>query len=139
MPMPEMPADLHNEESPIDILEEIIANQQIKNQGKDVKISEKPSKSEASGLHIVFKVQIAALINKRDVNHKVFMGLSGLSIEKSKEFNRYLYRPTRSYKQAEIAKKYVISKGFKKAFVVAYVNGIRTSAWEAAKWKQQAP
>lgn len=139
MPVPEMPADLHNEESPIDILEEIIANQQIKNQGKDVKISEKPSKSEASGLHIVFKVQIAALINKRDVNHKVFMGLSGLSIEKSKEFNRYLYRPTRSYKQAEIAKKYVISKGFKKAFVVAYVNGIRTSAWEAAKWKQQAP
>ena len=77
------------------------------------------------------------MINRRDVNHKVFRGLSGLSTEKFKEFHRYLYRPTASYQQAKIAQQHVISKGFTKAFIVAYVNGSRTSAWEVAKLRNQ--
>ena len=80
---------------------------------------------------VIYVVQIAA--HKRDVNHKVF-GLGGLSIEKFKEFHRYLYRPTTSYKQAKMFQRHVmISKGFKKSFIVAYVNGKRTSAWEVAR------
>ena len=31
----------------------------------------------------------------------------------------------------------MISKGFTKAFIVAYVNGTRTSAWEVAKLNNQ--
>ena len=53
--------------------------------------------------------------------------------EKFKEFHRYLYRPTTSYKHAKMAQRHVISKGFKKSFIVAYVNGKRTSAWEVAR------
>ena len=86
---------------------------------------------------IVYVVQIAALINRRDVNHKVFRGLRGLSTEKFREFHRYLYRPTTSYQQAKIAQRHVISKGFTTAFIVAYVNGTRTSAWEVAKHNNQ--
>ena len=86
---------------------------------------------------IVYVVQIAALINRRDINHEVFRGLTGLSTEKFKDFHRYLYSPTASYQQAKIAQQHVISKGFTKAFIVAYVNGSRTSAWEVAKMNNQ--
>ena len=82
---------------------------------------------------IVYVVQIAALINRKDINHKVFRGLRGLSIEKYREFHRYLYKPTSSYQKAKIAQQKVISKGFTNSFIVAYVNGIRTSASEVAK------
>ena len=86
---------------------------------------------------VIYVVQIAALINRRDVNHKVFRGLTGLSTEKFREFHRYLYRPSASYQQAKIAQRHVISKGFTKAFIVAYVTGTRTSAREVAKLKNQ--
>ena len=78
---------------------------------------------------VVYVVQVAALIDKKDVNHKIFNGLDGLSVEKSGDFYRYLYRSTKSYDQAETAQRYVISKGFTKAFIVAYVDGVRISGF----------
>ncbi|MGB2370095.1 MAG: OmpA family protein, partial [Flavobacteriaceae bacterium] len=123
------PVNLPNEKSPADTLDAIVAKLKA-NQTTSTSFNAQKALADAD---IVYVVQIAALINRRDVNHKVFRGLSGLSTEKFREFHRYLYRPTASYQQAKIAQQHVISKGFTKAFIVAYVNGTRTSAWEVAK------
>jgi len=128
-----MPANLPNENAPADTLDTIVAKLKAKHNSSS---SFNPQKALADA-DIVYVVQIAALINRKDVNHKVFRGLSGLSTEKFREFHRYLYRPTASYQQAKIAQRHVISKGFRKAFIVAYVNGTRTSAREVAKLNNQ--
>ena len=127
------PVNLPNENAPADTLDTIVAKLKAKHNSS----SSFNAQKALAGADIVYVVQIAALINRRDVNHKVFRGLSGLSTEKFKEFHRYLYRPTASYQQAKIAQQHVISKGFTKAFIVAYVNGSRTSAWEVAKLRNQ--
>ena len=124
-----LPENLPNEKAPADTLNEIVA--QIK--ANNNYLTSTNMQSILDQAEVIYVVQIAALINRRDVNHKVFRGLGGLSIEKFKEFHRYLYRPTTSYKQAKMAQRHVISKGFKKSFIVAYVNGKRTSAWEVAR------
>ena len=127
------PVNLPNEKAPADTLDAIVAKLKAK-QNSSSSFNAQKALADAD---IVYVVQIAALINRRDVNHKVFRGLSGLSTEKFREFHRYLYRPTASYQQAKIAQRHVISKGFTKAFIVAYVNGTRTSAWEIAKLNNQ--
>jgi outer membrane protein OmpA-like peptidoglycan-associated protein/tetratricopeptide (TPR) repeat protein len=127
------PVNLPNEKAPADTLDAIVAKLKAK-QNSSSSFNAQKALADAD---IVYVVQIAALINRRDVNHKVFRGLSGLSTEKFREFHRYLYSPTASYQQAKIAKQHVISKGFTKAFIVAYVNGARTSAWEVAKLNNQ--
>ena len=127
------PVNLPNEKAPADTLDDIVAKLKV-NKNNSVSFNLQNVLADAD---IVYVVQIAALINRRDVNHKVFRGLSGLSTEKFREFHRYLYRPTASYQQAKIAQRHVISKGFTKAFIVAYVNGIRTSAREVAKLNNQ--
>ena len=123
-----LPENLPNEKAPADTLNDIVAQIKANNN-----IASNNMQTILNQSEVIYVVQIAALINRRDVNHKVFRGLGGLSIEKFKEFHRYLYRPTTSYKQAKMAKRHVISKGFKKSFIVAYVNGKRTSAWEVAR------
>ena len=127
------PVNLPNENAPADTLDAIVATLKAK-QNSSSSFNAQKALADAD---IVYVVQIAALINRRDVNHKVFRGLSGLSTEKFREFHRYLYRPSASYQQAKIAQRHVISKGFTKAFIVAYVNGARTSAWEVAKLNNQ--
>jgi outer membrane protein OmpA-like peptidoglycan-associated protein/tetratricopeptide (TPR) repeat protein len=127
------PVNLPNEKAPVDTLDAIVAKLKAK-QKSSLSFNAQKALADAD---IVYVVQIAALINRRDVNHKVFRGLSGLSTEKFREFHRYLYRPSASYQQAKIAQRHVISKGFTKAFIVAYVNGTRTSAWEIAKLNNQ--
>ena len=127
------PVNLPNENAPADTLDTIVAKLKAK-QNSSSSFNAQKALADAD---IVYVVQIAALINRRDVNHKVFRGLSGLSTEKFREFHRYLYRPSASYQQAKIAQRHVISKGFTKAFIVAYVNGTRTSAREVAKLNNQ--
>ena len=127
------PVNLPNENAPADTLDTIVAKLKAKQNSS----SSFNAQKVLADADIVYVVQIAALINRRDVNHKVFRGLSGLSTEKFREFHRYLYRPSASYQQAKIAQRHVISKGFTKAFIVAYVNGTRTSAREVAKLNNQ--
>ena len=127
------PVNLPNEKAPPDTLDEIVARLKAK-QNSSLSFNAQKALADAD---VVYVVQIAALINRRDVNHKVFRGLSGLSTEKFRDFHRYLYRPTASYQQAKIAQRHVISKGFTTAFIVAYVNGTRTSALEVAKLNNQ--
>ncbi|MBF13448.1 MAG: hypothetical protein CMF46_03685 [Legionellales bacterium] len=127
------PVNLPNEKAPADTLDAIIAKLEAK-QNSSSSLNYQKALADAD---IVYVVQIAALINRRDVNHKVFRGLRGLSTEKFRDFHRYLYRPTTSYQQAKIAQRHVFSKGFTTAFIVAYVNGTRTSAWEVAKLNNQ--
>ena len=123
------PVSLPNEKAPLDTLDAIVAKLEEKQSNSPTFNPENPLASA----DIVYVVQIAALINRKDINHKVFRGLRGLSIEKYREFHRYLYKPTSSYQKAKIAQQKVISKGFTNSFIVAYVNGIRTSASEVAK------
>ena len=127
------PVNLPNEKAPADTLDAIVA----KLKAKQTTSSSFNYQMALADADIVYVVQIAALINRRDINHEVFRGLTGLSTEKFKDFHRYLYSPTASYQQAKIAQQHVISKGFTKAFIVAYVNGSRTSAWEVAKMNNQ--
>ena len=127
------PVNLPNEKAPPDTLDEIVARLKAK-QNSSLSFNAQKALADAD---VVYVVQIAALINRRDVNHKVFRGLSGLSTERFRDFHRYLYRPTASYQQAKIAQRHVISKGFTTAFIVAYVNGTRTSALEVAKLNNQ--
>ena len=127
------PANLPNENAPADTLDTIVAKLKAKHNSS----SSFNAQKALADADIVYVVQIAALINRKDVNHRVFRGLSGLSTEKFRNFHRYLYRPTASYQQAKIARRHVISKGFTTAFIVAYVNGTRTSALEVAKLNNQ--
>lgn len=127
------PVNLPNENAPADTLDTIVAKLKAKHNSS----SSFNAQKALADADIVYVVQIAALINRKDVNHKVFRGLSGLSTEKFRDFHRYLYRPTASYQQAKIAQRHVISKGFTTAFIVAYVNGTRTSALEVAKLNNQ--
>lgn len=127
------PVNLPNENAPADTLDTIVAKLKAKHNS----LSSFNAQKALADADIVYVVQIAALKNRKDVNHKVFRGLSGLSTEKFRDFHRYLYRPTASYQQAKIAQRHVISKGFTTAFIVAYVNGTRTSALEVAKLNNQ--
>ena len=127
------PANLPNENAPADTLDTIVAKLKAKHNSS----SSFNAQKALADADIVYVVQIAALINRKDVNNRVFRGLSGLSTEKFRDFHRYLYRPTASYQQAKIAQRHVISKGFTTAFIVAYVNGTRTSALEVAKLNNQ--
>ena len=127
------PVNLPNENAPADTLDTIVAKLKAKHNSS----SSFNAQKALADSDIVYVVQIAALINRKDVNHRVFRGLSGLSTEKFRDFHRYLYRPTASYQQAKIAQRHVISKGFTTAFIVAYVNGTRTSAFEVAKLNNQ--
>ena len=127
------PVNLPNENAPADTLDTIVAKLKAKHNSS----SSFNAQKALADADIVYVVQIAALINRKDVNHRVFRGLSGLSTEKFRDFHRYLYRPTASYQQAKIAQRHVISKGFTTAFIVAYVNGTRTSALEVAKLNNQ--
>ena len=128
-----MPVNLPNENAPVDTLDTIVAKLKAKHNSS----SSFNAQKALADADIVYVVQIAALINRKDVNNRVFRGLSGLSTEKFRDFHRYLYRPTASYQQAKIAQRHVISKGFTTAFIVAYVNGTRTSALEVAKLNNQ--
>ena len=127
------PVNLPNENAPADTLDKIVAKLKAKHNSS----SSFNAQKALADADIVYVVQIAALINRKDVNNRVFRGLSGLSTEKFRDFHRYLYRPTASYQQAKIAQRHVISKGFTTAFIVAYVNGTRTSALEVAKLNNQ--
>ena len=127
------PVNLPNENAPADTLDTIVAKLKAKHNSS----SSFNAQKALADADIVYVVQIAALINRKDVNNRVFRGLSGLSTEKFRDFHRYLYRPTASYQQAKIAQRHVISKGFTTAFIVAYVNGTRTSALEVAKLNNQ--
>ncbi len=79
---------------------------------------------------VTFSVQLAASPSPIDTNFPKWQ-LEGLKIRKEKNFHKYLVGDYTSYDKAANRRKEMSYAGFKGAFVVAYLNGIRISLTEA--------
>ncbi|MEI6816985.1 MAG: hypothetical protein WCL14_10275 [Bacteroidota bacterium] len=81
---------------------------------------------------LVFKVQIGAF--KTPVNASAFVGLSPVTYEQGpNNWLRYTAGLFQTFESANLAKKEIRKMGYRDAFVVAYYNGKRISAYEAGK------
>jgi N-acetylmuramoyl-L-alanine amidase len=80
-----------------------------------------------------FKIQIAASTKKLALKSYNFKGLSSLSLEKSDQLYRYFYQETSSYKKAKKFLKEAKSKGYTKAFIVAYDQNEKIPIGEALR------
>ncbi len=83
--------------------------------------------------NIVFKVQLMASTKEISLQPSNFGGLNKLSKERFKQFNRYMYGSTDSYKQAKLLKSNADAKGYPTSYIVAYKDGIRIPTPDAIK------
>jgi len=81
---------------------------------------------------LLFKVQIGAF--KNIVDPKAFLGLQPITYENGPNgWLRYTAGLFQTYESANLAKREIRRIGYKDAFVVAYYNGKRVSAYEAGQ------
>jgi len=81
---------------------------------------------------LLFKVQIGAF--KNVVDPKAFLGLQPITYENGPNgWLRYTAGLFRTYESANLAKREIRRIGYRDAFVVAYYNGKRVSAYEAGQ------
>lgn len=81
---------------------------------------------------LLFKVQIGAF--KNIVDPKAFLGLQPITYENGPNgWLRYTAGVFRTFESANLAKREIRRIGYKDAFVVAYYNGKRVSAYEAGQ------
>ena len=84
-------------------------------------------------LSINFKVQISAGSNKLATKPYNFNGLDQITRQKSNSIYRYFYGNTSDYSIAIKLLNKAISKGYTTAYLVAYMDGVRTTIKEALK------
>ena len=84
-------------------------------------------------LSINFKVQISAGSNKLAIKPYNFNGLDQITRQKSNSIYRYFYGNTSDYSIAIKLLNKAISKGYTTAYLVAYMDGVRTTIKEALK------
>ena len=84
-------------------------------------------------LSINFKVQISAGSNKLATKPYNFNGLDQITRQKSNSIYRYFYGNTSDYSIAVELLNKAISKGYTTAYLVAYMDGVRTTIKEALK------
>ncbi|MEK9613633.1 MAG: N-acetylmuramoyl-L-alanine amidase [Flavobacteriaceae bacterium] len=94
-------------------------------------IDESPPQKHIKDLR--FKVQIAASKNKLPLKSYNFNGLSSLSLEKSNQLYRYYYQETSNYKKAKKFLNEAKSKGYPKAFIVAFDQNKKITISEALR------
>ncbi len=87
--------------------------------------------------NIIFKVQLMASTKEINMIASNFNGLSELSTEKFKIYNRYMYGNTTSYNHAKELKSRANARGYTSAYIVAYKNGTRIDVNEAIKQAAQ--
>jgi len=87
----------------------------------------------ANVLSINFKVQISAGSNKLATKPYNFNGLDQITRQKSNSIYRYFYGNTSDYSIAIKLLNKAISKGYTTAYLVAYMDGVRTTIKEALK------
>ena len=81
---------------------------------------------------LLFKVQIGAF--KNVVDPKAFLGLQPITYENGPNgWLRYTAGVFKTFESANLAKREIRRIGYKDAFVVAYYNGKRVSAYEAGQ------
>jgi N-acetylmuramoyl-L-alanine amidase len=89
---------------------------------QDEVVSTKSSESNPLSNAPIFKVQIAASTKKIATEAYNFKGLAPISSSKSGNIYRYYYGNFASYKQARKAIATAVQKGYKGAYVKAFVN-----------------
>ena len=97
---------------------------------EDVKLVAAPP---VNVLSINFKVQISAGSNKLATKPYNFNGLDQITRQKSNSIYRYFYGNTSDYSIAIKLLNKAISKGYTTAYLVAYMDGVRTTIKEALK------
>ena len=86
---------------------------------------------KVASLDLKFKIQIAASKKKVDLKPYNFKGLSELSLSKTGNLYRYYFSESQTYKKAQKQLKEAKSKGFKKAFIVAFDGDKKITISEA--------
>ena len=89
---------------------------------EDEVVSTKPVESKPSTNAPIFKVQIAASTKKLATEAYNFKGLTPISSTKNGNIYRYYYGTFTSYKQARSAIAVAVQKGYKGAYVKAFVK-----------------
>lgn len=82
---------------------------------------------------LVFKVQIAVISKKQDLNPKRFKGLTNISMERSGKNYKYFYGETADYEVARKLLEEAKAKGYTSAFLVVYKNDVKIDMQEAIK------
>lgn len=82
---------------------------------------------------VVFKVQIAVISKKQNLDPKNFKGLKNISMERSDGNFKYFYGETSDYEVARKLLEEAKAKGYTSAFLVAYKKGAKIDMQEAIK------
>ena len=96
-----------------------------------VTASESPNPPQKQDL--IFKVQIAAGKKKLDVKPYNFKGLKSVSRQEAQGLYRYYYEATPDHERAQRLLKEAQSKGYKNAFIVAFLNGNKITMSKALR------
>ncbi len=83
--------------------------------------------------NVVFKVQLAVSSNKLELTPANFNGLSAISVLMAGNMYKYMYGQTGDYYEAKRLQGEARSKGYSSAFVVAFVDGKKSTVDEALK------
>ena len=81
----------------------------------------------------VFKIQLASSTNRIEPKSYNFKGLKEVEIKQDGKYYRYYYGATNSYSQIKTSLAYAKKKGYKDAFLLAFVDGKRVDLQEAIK------
>lgn len=89
------------------------------------------------GTMVEYKVQISSSTKKLENKPFNFRGLSPITSEKHVNLYRYFFGSVDSYRKAQNLLAEAKEKGYKDAFIVAFVDGVRTNVSEAIKKENQ--
>lgn len=119
--------------------EMVVVKETIKEIPKKEMVVQKPVQIAKSTVvsDIVFKVQLMASTKEIAMVAANFNGLSELSTEKYKVYNRYMYGNTPSFNHAKELQSRANARGYTTAYIVAYKNGVRIDVNEARKQTAQ--
>ena len=90
--------------------------------------NKKPQKQD-----LIFKIQIAASKKKLDIQPYNFKGLNAITRDETDGLYRYYYETSTNYEGAQQFLKEAQSKGYKNAFIVAFLNGNKITMSEALR------
>jgi N-acetylmuramoyl-L-alanine amidase len=97
-----------------------------------VKLPDPKPETPAAG-NVIFKVQLAVSSNKLELTPANFNGLGAISVIMAGNMYKYMYGQTGDYDEARRLQGEAKSKGYSSAFVVAFVDGKKSTVDEALK------
>lgn len=79
---------------------------------------------------VEYRVQVMASEKRVPLNHSSFKGQSGIEEIREGAYYKYVSRPVKTFLEAQSLQK-TLARNFSGAFIVAYMNGAKTSVQEA--------